>query len=128
MDGKQSSVQRAAALFLLKTTEEHKLPLSAMNSLVLDIKLLVSRVVDEVALKAKEILSNEDSERLCTELNQEGIQNPFCGLSTDYQLVEYCKGHLGLVVSCLSAMLFTSYFVLTFVLAVSFTASHNTLV
>ena len=34
------TVQRAAALFLLKTAEKHKLPLSSMDGLMLDVQQL----------------------------------------------------------------------------------------
>ena len=92
----EASVKQAAALFLLKTTEEHKLPLSSIAGLVDDIKLLVSTLLDKVATKAKQILSEEDCKDLFSE---EGVQNTFCGLSSNYKLVNYCKEHLGLVVS-----------------------------
>ena len=109
------TVQRAAALFLLKTAEKHKLPLSSMDGLMLDVQQLNSTVLDKVAEKSKQFLNEEDAESLCATLHDESIRNPFVGLHNAYQQTKYYREHLGLIVSFISNLFYSSLPLLTMV-------------
>ena len=69
------AVKRSAAMFILKTAEKHKLPLSAMSSLLVDVSSLIA---------------------VCS---QEDIINPFLGLESTYMQTKYFRENLGLLVS-----------------------------
>lgn len=69
------TVKRSAAMFIIKTAEKHKLPLSAMDSLLADVTSLIA---------------------ICS---QEGIINPFDGLESTYMQNKYFCENLGLLVS-----------------------------
>lgn len=93
------ALQRAAALFVLKTSENNKLPLSAMDDLILDVRHLIDTIFDRVATKCSESLSEEGVKSLRATLHEEVMQNPFAGLDTEYQRTKYYREHLGLIVS-----------------------------
>lgn len=102
MEERESSdAKRAAALFILKTTERHHLTLSTMETLAFDISSLVANAVHQVEKRVSAALSATDVDatvvsEICSE---EAITNPFLGLETTYNQTKYFKEHLGLLVS-----------------------------
>ena len=95
--GKQCNVQsnprdfsevarRSAALFILKTTEKHTLPLSVMDALTHDISFLITNAVDQVLERISVVLSETgiDTTVISQICSQEAITNPFVGLESNY--------------------------------------------
>ena len=68
-------MKRSAAMFILRTAEKHKLPLSAMGFLLVDVSSLIV---------------------VCS---QGDIINPFEGLETTYMQTKYFRENMGLLVS-----------------------------
>ena len=89
----EEAVKKAAALFLLKTSEKHKLPLSSLEDHMQDVQQLISIILDHVQAKSAESSSASDAN------SPEGGIDVFAGLHSTYQQTKYFKEHLGLIVS-----------------------------
>jgi hypothetical protein len=85
--------QNRAALFVLKTSEIHKLPLSTMESLLPDISILVQHAIDTLQERAiaKEPITEEIVRDICQD---EDIISPFSDMETSYQHTQHFKAHL----------------------------------
>ena len=95
----EKALKRAAALFILKATEKHKLPLSAIDSILMDVQHLLDTVMERVNIKAMETLCAEDASSLSAILKSEDVANPFAGLQTLHHRTKYYKEYLGLIVN-----------------------------
>ena len=95
----ENVVKRAAGLFILKTTEKHKLPLSSIDGILTDVQPLLHTVMERVDIKAMEILRAEDALSLSVILKSEGLASPFAGLQTSPERTKYYKECLGLLVN-----------------------------
>ena len=99
--------KHAAALFILKTTEKHRLPLSAMEFLASDISSLVANAVHKVEERICAALSATGADALVREIcSEDAINNPFMGLETTYQQTKYFRDHLGLLVSAIPTCMY----------------------
>lgn len=91
---------RAAAMFLLKTSEVYKLPLSSTNSIMMDVQELIHTVLDNVGSQVTTTLDPSIAIPLCnTILKDKSVVDVFAGLDTTYKQTAYYKEHLGLLVS-----------------------------
>ena len=89
-----------AAMFILKTSEIHRLPLSTMEGLLPDIGTLVEHAIFQVQERllkalAKEHITDETIRGICED---DDISNPFSGMETTYQHTQYFKAHLNMIV------------------------------
>ena len=91
--------EESSCFVLLKTSEKHKLPLSSLEDLMLDVRQLIDTVLNQVEAKSMESLSASDALSLQAILHDETVVNPFTGLHSTYQQTKYFKDYLGLVVS-----------------------------
>ena len=92
--------QNRAALFILKTSEIRRLPLSTMESLLPDIATLVEHAIFHVQDRllealAKEPITDDTIRSICQD---DDISSPFSGMETTYQHTQYFKAHLHMIV------------------------------
>ena len=102
-----SNLQKAAATWILKSREKHKLPLSVMNTLIADIQSLYDVSLSCIASRVSAIVQQAEidiqtAELIMTELNgclSSACSNIFRGLLTQAQQMHYFWSNIGLVVS-----------------------------
>lgn len=101
----EESLQRAAALWLLKAREKHRLPLSVVDTMIADFQSLyeiaISSCRHQVEAALLEAGISEDTITSVTVHLSEGspFTNIFRGLQTQQQQLVYFRRHFGLVVS-----------------------------
>ena len=100
----EESLQRAAALWLLKTREKNRLPLSVMDTMIADFQSLYEIAIScrhQVEAALSEAGISEDTITSATVHLSEGspFTNIFRGLHTQQQQLAYFRRHFGLVVS-----------------------------
>lgn len=100
----EESVRRSGALFILKTAEERRLTLTAVNGIIQDIQLLIETVVDTVEARVMETLQNSttdsdeiDSVRAC--FHDKVLVHPFYGIETEFFQMKYFTESMSLIVS-----------------------------
>ena len=100
MESDRQLRQNRAALFILKTSEVHRLPLATMESLLPDIAALVQHATLQIQEKLLEALATESiTDSTIREICQyDAISNPFSGMETTYQHTQYFKAHLNMIV------------------------------
>lgn len=97
-------LQRAAATWILKTRERHRIPLSVMDAIVHDVESLfevaVGQLSDRILSKLKDAgVSNEILESVASECESGPPSNMFEGLRTQHQQLMYYKQNFKFVVS-----------------------------
>ena len=95
--GESSSLQTAAARFLLALKEQHRLTQVSINFLVEQVKLIVAGVVADVEEAVKSKLASEGVTTIIHECFRD--VNPFEGLETEYKQSKFYKENFNLVVS-----------------------------
>lgn len=98
--------KRSAAMFILKTTEKNKLPLSSMDTLATDVCSLISNAVHQVEERLTAALSeaNVDTDIIHQICSEDAILNPFVGLESTYLHTKYLREELDLNVSMYSSV------------------------
>ena len=95
------AARHSAALFILKTTEKHNLPLSAVETLTSNISSLVGNAVHQVGelVSAALSLTGADTTVVSQICSEEAIINPFLGLESTYMQTKFFRETLRLLVS-----------------------------
>lgn len=97
-------VQRSGALFILKTAEEPRLTLTAVNGMIQDVQQLIGSVVATIKEQVTENLWSCAVDTAEIEGVKECFQNkmlvsPFNGLESEFLQMKYLTETLGLIVS-----------------------------
>jgi hypothetical protein len=97
-------MQRAAATWILKLREGHRIPLSVMDAIISDLQSLLhvahSQLLEAVKLLLRQAgVSSEIAERIRGELVRANPGSIFRGLQMQSQQLQYFRSHFGLVVS-----------------------------
>lgn len=98
--------RKQAALFILKTSEVHRLSLATMESLLPDISTLVEHAALRIQTRLLDALSSEPAinESVIRSICQdEEITSPFVGMETTYQHMQYFRDCFNMIVSRLYA-------------------------
>ena len=101
----KDSLQRAAALFILKAREGHRIPLSVMNTIIGDFQSLFQLAILAFQQKITTTLAeagtaDDDISSAMMHLSERSpLTNLFSGLQTQSQQLAYFRRHFGLVVS-----------------------------
>ena len=96
---------RAVAMWILKSCEIHKLPLSVMNNIVEDIQSLLDVIVGSLKTKILSQLSSFHSlsmtavEKIVSEQFEILLSNVFKNFRTNSLQMTFFQQHMGLVVS-----------------------------
>ena len=101
IESAQASRRKRAAMFVLKTSEVHRLPLAMMESLLPDISTLVEHATLQIQERLLDAISREPSitEQIIRSICQdEDITNPFSGMETTYKHTQYFKDYLNMIV------------------------------
>lgn len=103
----EESVQRSGALFILKTAEEQRLTLTAVNGIIQDIQQLIGNVVtaiEEQVMKTLQScsLDTEEIDRVKECFPYKMLVSPFQGLESEFLQMKYFTETLGLIVSVYS--------------------------
>ena len=101
----EDTLKKAAAQWILKTREIHRIPVSTMNDIIVEVQYLfevaVSEIRDRVQRKIQDTSASSDVSELI--LEELGDSNPmldlFHGLKTHHQQMRYFQAHFRLVVS-----------------------------
>lgn len=99
-----TQLQIAAATWILKTRECHRIPLSVMNSIIFDVQSLYDVALSQLGLRIDRILNEKGIDEVVrNSVTAEIASGPhadiFDGLKTQSQQVAYYKKHFQLVVS-----------------------------
>lgn len=110
-----NTLQRAAALWILKTREVNRIPYSTMERIISDLQSLLHVVVsefkDRIEERVQEItLTSTSAEDLIRLVSDELVSsNPlltlFSGLETQYRQTHYFKKNFNLIVSLIAIAL-----------------------
>ena len=101
----EESQQRAAAIWILKAREQHRLPLSVMDAMIGDFQSLHQVAMTscrqrvETALTAAGISEDIIASAMVHMTEESPFMNIFRGLRTQHQQLAYFRRHFGLVVS-----------------------------
>ena len=100
----EAVMQRAAATWILKTRECHRIPLTVMNEVISDLQSLLqvahSQLAGALELPLSETgVSAEAAERIRHEIHKANPALIFQGLQTQSQQLQYFRTHFRLVVS-----------------------------
>ena len=100
----EAVMQRAAATWILKIREGHRIPLIVMDVIISDLQSLLhvahSQLLDAVELPLRQAgVSSEVAERIRDELHRANPASIFRGLQTQSQQLLYFRTHFRLVVS-----------------------------
>ena len=94
------SMQRASAIWILKTQEVNKLPQSTTERIMQDVNSLYEAALGNIHAEVQDACRNEDiARKLSWIFSREMKQGLFRGLETHYQQLQYYKDHLSFVVS-----------------------------
>ncbi len=102
----EQSIQKAAAVWILKTREGHRLPLSVMDSIISDLQSLHSLVLGNIRDRIETTLQEASvpvdvGESILQHVSDDSAYaNIFKGLETQSQQLRYFRNHFHLVVSC----------------------------
>ena len=102
-DVTDDALQRAAALFILKTRENHRIPLSIMDSIIGDVSSLYKLALSAIKKQVISILQggglNDGVESALTDLfDTSHFANVFLGLETHHRQLQYIKRNFNFVV------------------------------
>lgn len=95
-------IQRAAATWILKTRERHRIPLSVMDSLIYDVQSLFDIIVSNLSSQVQDCLQNSDvSQGVVESVGSMFHSYPsvFTGLQTQQQQLSYFRRNFNFVVS-----------------------------
>jgi len=98
-------ITRAVAMWILKSREIHKLPLSVMNNIMEDIQSLLDVIVGSLKTKILSQLSSSRSlsitavEKIVAEQFEMLSSNVFKSFRTNSLQMRFFRQHMGLVVS-----------------------------
>lgn len=96
-------ITKAAAAWILKTKERHKIPQCAIKTIIEDVTSLFQTCIFRIFDAVKQQLSNLDIEDVISLLSplfdpNGDYGNPFKGLETDHMQLKYFKRNFGLIV------------------------------
>ena len=100
-DVTDDALQRAAALFILKTRENHRIPISIMDTIIGDVSSLYTLALSAIKKQVISILqlNGEGVESAVADLfDTSHFANVFLGLETHYQQLQYIKRNFNFVV------------------------------
>lgn len=107
----EEAVQRAAALFILKNREGHRIPQSVMDEIVTDVGSLFHLAMCAVRQKVNATLTEAGVDEGVVKSTMEHLSdrspftNVFNGLGTHHRQLQYFKKNFDLVVSLFSSSL-----------------------
>ena len=93
--------KKAAALFILKTRENHRIPISTMDTIIGDVSSLYKLALSAIKKQVISILqlNGEGVESAVADLfDTSHFANVFLGLETHYQQLQYIKRNFNFVV------------------------------
>ena len=102
----ESQLQRAAATWILKTRECHRIPVSVMDAIISDVQSLFQLALGEMQSRIRSQLEGAGVPELSIQAitRDVGEQSPygniFRGLETQHQQLRYFRSNFRLVVSC----------------------------
>lgn len=105
-------IQRAAATWILKTRESHRIPLSVMDSMIQDVQSLFDIIVSNLNSEVQSCLQNSGvSQGIVESVGSMfgNCQRVFAGLQTQQQQLSFFRRNFNFVVSLSS----TEYFIAT---------------
>ena len=114
-DFTDDALQRAAALFILKTRENHRIPLSIMDSIIGDVSSLYKLALSAIKKQVISILqggglNDEGVESAVTDLfDTSHFANVFLGLETHHRQLQYIKRNFNFVVILYFVFISTAY-------------------
>ena len=102
---REGEVQRAAAMWILKTRECNRIPMSVMDSIIFDVQSLFDVALGQMRQSVETILQGNSipqgvTEAALSQLNEHSTSaNIFHGLETQHQQQKYLRTYFNLVVS-----------------------------
>ena len=97
-------LQKAAATWILKTREVHRIPLSVMDSIIQDVQSLYAIALSSLSGQVTACLESADVPRDVLDSVTTIFSNPsqvFEGLQTQQQQLSYFRTNFNFVVRCL---------------------------
>ena len=92
-------MRKAAALWILKTREVHKIPLSVMDNIISDVQGLFQSALSHLHQHTRDILPQENYEALDSAFSEHSpFVNIFEGLRTQRQQLTYFRKEFRMVV------------------------------
>ena len=100
--GDEFNMTEYAAKWILKTSESRSLTRTAMVGIIDDVTELVSMITNNIFEDVKCLINAEDINISQLENLRTQYSNPFSGVSTFYQQLQYYKLNFGLIVSIIN--------------------------
>ena len=92
-------MRKAAALWILKTREVHKIPISVMENIISDVQGLFQSALSHLYQHTKDLLPRENYEALDSVFSEHSpFINIFDGLRTQQQQLTYFRKEFRMVV------------------------------
>lgn len=100
-----AALQKAAATWILKTRESHRIPMSVMDSIIQDVQSLYEIALAQLSGGVQRILhdagvTSSVQDTVAREFTDGVSTHMFTGLSTFSQQMTYFKQHFNLIVGC----------------------------
>lgn len=94
-------IQRSIAIWILKTRELHRIPVSVMNTIIFDVESLFEEALGVLRLRVESAIRDEASPQIIDSVTStiDSHSSLFSGLKTERQQVAYFKKNFNYIVS-----------------------------